>query len=129
MSAFARQWDARIALSTSRSSCATRVRGCMKSYAPGALRGWSEREIPVCINHDRQLHVGFVDVVIQHDGWHVAAFRLDRSLPGSEVAAEYVKPGGWVCHSLAAAMSPIATKTACATAYACWKRSVCLEPV
>jgi hypothetical protein len=63
-----------------------------ESYAESAFRSSQGATIPVCVNHDENLHVGYIDQLFRHDGWWWAAFRLDRSLLGSEVAAEHVKP-------------------------------------
>ena len=92
MSAFARQWDARIAPIDE--PLLSRFGGELvrESFEPWSFQGYSRRPVPVLINHDPDLHIGYVDLVMQRDGWHEASFRLDRSLLRDE-AAEFVRVG------------------------------------
>ena len=80
MNAFARQWDARIAPIDEPLLSRFDNELVRESYEPWSFQGYSRSPVPVLINHDPNLHIGYVDLVMQRDGWHEASFRLDRSL-------------------------------------------------
>jgi hypothetical protein len=92
MNAFARQWDARIAPIDE--PLLSRFDGELvrESFEPWSFQGYSRSPVKVLINHDPDLHIGYVDLVMQRDGWHEASFRLDRSLLRDDTA-ELVRVG------------------------------------
>jgi len=93
---FTTQWSARIA--PIREAQLVREKGgelVRERFAAHTMRrSVKPGQMPVVIAHDESLHVGYVDQVFGcGDGWHWAAFRLDRSLPGAETPAEFVRCG------------------------------------
>jgi hypothetical protein len=91
--AFARQWDARIAPISEPQLVWEDGKLVRESFAEHVFDGVKKREVPVVAAHDESLCVGYIDDIFRRDGWFHAAFRLDRSLPGSEVAAECIRCG------------------------------------
>ena len=91
--AFAREWTARVAPIDEPQLVWDDGKLVRESFAAHALKLPESRDVPVVIAHDESLRVGYIDQIWPFGSWFHAAFRLDRTLPGAEAAAEVLRPG------------------------------------